>query len=208
MLGTFNISGGVTNTRKKNRLKTRTIELEPIHTPQRQLIQLITSYLLSYPDRVFFVDDVTTDREWFRAENIKTVPREIVFLDLPSKDEADSYDIPRTMLIPMAVEFVSGRIETLYDQLDAPKRTSSSWSTYIENYSPRKAVQVVEEATKGKEKVEWINYRVPISNNKTARLHFEPKGEYNTGTFAFNLIHMGWKHGLRLIGTVQSERTV
>jgi hypothetical protein len=209
VLGPFNVkaSGGFGFSRDVGETETQTIDLKPIRTPQRQLIQLTTQYLVHHPDRIFFVDDVQQDRNWFDSDEIERVPREVVFFDLPSEEKAREKNVPGTKLIPMAVEFADGRIETLYDRLGA-KRRGDSWAPYIENFSPEEAVEVLEEATEGKGRIEWINFRVPLDGDITARVHFEPRTTYNNGTFAYNLIHLGYKHGLRLVGTVHQEPDV
>lgn len=209
VLGPFNAkaSGGFGFSRNVSKNETQTIDLKPIRTPQRQLIQLTTRYLVNHPDRIFFVDDTNQDRDWFDPDQLKQVPREIVFLDLPSKEKAEAKNTPKTQLIPMAAEFADGTIETLYDKLGATRR-DDSWAPYIENFSPKEAVEVIEEAAEGNGRIEWINFRVPLDEDLTSRVHFEPQGSYNNGTFAYNLIYLGYKHGLRLIGTVHQEPDV
>ncbi|MFC7079863.1 hypothetical protein [Halorussus caseinilyticus] len=165
------VGGEAKKKRSKSENNTRTIELTPIDTPQRQLIQLVSQYLVNNSDRIFFVDDVAEDRGWFKDEQIEAVPRELVFLDLPSKYEAESYNVPETKLIPMAVEFEDGRIETLYDKLGATRR-DDSWKPYVENFTPEESIRAIEEATEGKGKIEWINFRLPLDDERTARVHF------------------------------------
>jgi len=64
----------------------------------------------------------------------------------------------------------------------------------------------VEEAASRNGKIEWINYRIPISKSgDTLHLNISPKGHQNTGTFAYDFIKRGFKHGLRLIRTLRSE---
>ena len=36
-------------------------------------------------------------------------------------------------------------------------------------------------------------------------LHIKPRGQYETGTFAYNFIIRAFEHGLRLVGTLKSE---
>lgn len=204
----FNVGAGISANQTKKDLRTRTIEFKPIKTPQRQLIQLTVNYLIRHPDRIFFVSDLFGDRKWFMSDEIRSVPREVVFFDLPSVDEANSSDLPKTMLMPMAVEFSNGHIEPLYEQFDVESE-DDSWAPYIEEFTPSEAVEMVETAARDQQSgIEWINFRLPLNDKKTARIHFEPNGEYSNGTFAYNLITLGYKHGLRLIGTVQAEPDV
>jgi hypothetical protein len=54
-------------------------------------------------------------------------------------------------------------------------------------------------------RIRWIDYRVPLlKDGKTAHLHVSGRGAYDTGVFAYNLIRRGFRHGLRLVGTVKS----
>ncbi len=55
----------------------------------------------------------------------------------------------------------------------------------------------------------WIDYRVPVTpDGTTVHLHVCGREQYDTGTFAYNLIKRGYKHGLRLVGTLKSEPDV
>lgn len=65
---------------------------------------------------------------------------------------------------------------------------------------------VVENAASKNGRIKWIDYRLPISHEgDTIHLHVCPNGDYDTGVFAYNLIKRGFKHGLRLVGTLKSE---
>jgi hypothetical protein len=64
----------------------------------------------------------------------------------------------------------------------------------------------VEEASSHKGRIRWIDYRLPVTRaGDTLHLHVCPAGRYDTGVFAYNLIKRGFKHGLRLVGTLKSE---
>ena len=55
-------------------------------------------------------------------------------------------------------------------------------------------------------RISWIDYRVPLTEEgDTLHLHACPADKYNTGDFAYNLVKRGFKHGLRLVGTLKSE---
>jgi len=194
-------------TRSTQQTGKRTLTFKPIETPHRQLIQLTSQYLVNFPERIAFVNDLTCDRTWAHSETIERMPRQLVFLDLPGVDTARKNDLQETKLIPMAVEFDNGEITTLYDKLGV-ERAGDSWEEYIDNFDPHKAVEVIENETTGRGKIEWINYRIPLSGDRTFRVHFESNGSYNNGTFAYNLVKLGHQHGLRIIGTVQQEPDV
>lgn len=197
--GSFEVGGGIAVRDESKEQQTQTIEFESVHTPQRQLIQLMIAYLGKHPNRIYFVSDVTIHKEWFKTT--EDTPKSIVFLDLPSKEESEEYGIPKTMLFPMAVEFSSGKVVKLYDKLNLPN-DEKKWTSYIDGFDPEKATEGIKKAIEQEnDRIEAISYRIPL-HNTTARLCFEPNGEYNNGTFIYNLIRMGWKYGLRLIGTV------
>ena len=65
---------------------------------------------------------------------------------------------------------------------------------------------VVEEAASKHGRIRWIAYRVPVTaEGDTLHLHIVPAAIYDTGTFAYNFIKRGYKHGIRLVGTLKSE---
>ncbi|WP_254522124.1 hypothetical protein [Natrinema caseinilyticum] len=206
LLGEFTVEASCKNMFISKEKQKHIIELTPVETPQQQLVQLLADYLSQYPSRLFFINDVGVDKDWRRTENITQTPREMVFWDLPSEDDADLYDIPKTKLLPMAIEFSSGRIEVLHNKLRIPKRDKPSWRQYIRYFDCDDCINAVETATDRESgDIRWIDFRVPLSDEKTARLHFEPRGKYHAGKFAHNLIRMSLKHGLRIIGTVKTE---
>jgi len=48
--------------------------------------------------------------------------------------------------------------------------------------------------------------QVPLTlDGDTLHLHIVPSANYDTGVFAYNFVKRGYKHGLRLVGTPQSE---
>jgi hypothetical protein len=197
--GSFEVGGGIAVRDESREQQTQTIEFESVHTPQRQLIQLMIAYLGKHPSRIYFVSDVTIHKEWFKTT--EDTPKSIVFLDLPSKEESVEYGLPKTMLFPMAVEFSSGKVIKLHDKLGLPG-DEEKWNSFIDSSDPKKATNEIKKATEQEnDRISAISYRIPL-HNTTARLCFEPNGEYNNGTFIYNLIRMGWKYGLRIIGTV------
>jgi hypothetical protein len=202
-----------------------TVELHPIVTPQRQLVQLTLHYLINNPDRLFFVDNPSA-AEWRDSQNISMVPRELVFLDLPGEEEKQRADQPAMKIIPMAAEFENGKLVPLYNQLTKengelpPKypegpdetglplreRRKTYWHWFDSSYRVMHSLGVVEKASSENGRIRWIDYRLPINNEgDTLHLHLAPAGKYDTGVFAYNFIKRGYKHGLRLVGTLKSE---
>lgn len=202
----------------------RSIQLHPITTPQRQLIQLVLHYLINIPDRLFFVTDPSNET-WRTRETIVQVPRALVFLDLPTREEARQQNVPETKIIPIAAEFSNGKTELLYDKLtslngrlappdfpeqdkdltDFRKKRGKYWRWFDINFRPNQAMRIVEDMAAVNGRIEWIDYRIPLAlDGSSLHLHICPSGKYNTGVFAYNFIRRGYKHGVRLIGTLRS----
>lgn len=205
--------------------------IEAIDTPQRQLIQLTIHYLLNCPERLYMVKDLATDSDWRNPESIAKSPRSIVFLDFPSQEQVDiaaqvqGTKICYTRLIPTAAEFEKSGVKLLYSELrgkrelppkfEEPKTATELrakrreyWNWFSQNFEPRQAITVIENAAPG-ERIRWIDYRVPLNiDGDTLHLHFCPRGNEDTGVFAYNLVKRGFKHGLRIVGTVKAEPDV
>lgn len=213
-------SARATGERSSQQGKTKEFHFEPIVTPQRQLIGLTYHYEDKCSDRAFYVD-TPSDATWRDRKTILEVPRAIVFLDLPSVEEANEKGLAETRLIPMAAEYDDGEVVQIYRELkgkdgsalpeysDKPgdmEKRKKYWAWFTDNFGSTQSMLAVEQASKGKQKMRWIDYRLPVtSNGDTVHLHFQPAGQYDTGVFAYNLIKRGYKHGLRIVGTLKSE---
>jgi hypothetical protein len=133
-------------------------------------------------------------------------------------------------LIPTAAEFASGKIVLLYKVLhqrltgetggpkerypddlknDRPtllKERREYWSSFDKYFDPREAMVVVEDAASENGRLIWIDFRLPLSDaGDTLHLHICPEGKYSGGVFGYNFVTRGFKHGLRLVGTLKSE---
>lgn len=220
----FKASGEATVDAASQNVETKSIELYDISTPERQLVQLTLHYVVNYVERLFLIEK-PADEDWRQPDTIQRVPRGLAFLNLPGFEEAHYLKLPETKIIPTAAEFDDGKIELIYDKLkgkdggdppEYPDRAGDPqelrrlrqeyWGWFDKNFSATKAMIAVEQASSGKGRIRWIDYRVPVSNEgDTLHLHACPAGKYDTGVFAYNLIKRGFKHGLRLIGTLKSE---
>jgi hypothetical protein len=187
-------------------------------------------YVAKMPQRVFLVNR-PSEWDWRSPGVTARVPRALVFLDLPGQTDATEAKVPQTKLIPTAAEFENGVIVPLYQQFieltkrelwdkeDPPEYPEQLkpygqtiderrryWVWFSTRFSARRAMQVVEAAAAEHGRIRWIDYRVPVSTHgDTLHLHVCPGGHYDTGTFAYNLIKRGFKHGVRLVGTLKSE---
>jgi hypothetical protein len=202
-------------------------EYATIVSAERQLEDLTTYYLLNHRDRIIFDDgplegQLATGKEWFHYDSgiVDVVPRAIGFLDLPKERK----------LIPTAAEFANGKIvllfKTLHRQLtgetggpkeeypdDLTKHWSvlrnerkEYWSSFDKYFKPREAMVVIEKAASENGRINWIDFRLPLSSEgDTLHLHICPQGKYDAGVFGYNFVTRGFKHGLRLVGTLKSE---
>lgn len=213
--------GDLTDTRSEGQGFESTIR--EISTPERQLSLLVGHYLLNHPNRLFLPGPVALAR-WRKPEVIASVPRALVFLDLPSRDEAARDSLPRTKFIPMAAEFADGTVDPLFTKILAqngerspeypdesektrtPAEYQSYWKWFDRHFSARRMMEIIENAaTSHGGRISWIDYRVPLTaEGDTLHLHIAPNADYDTGVFAYNLIKRGYAHGMRLVGTLKS----
>lgn len=204
----------------------KTIILEEINTPQRQLQDLTVHYLVNYPKRVFLTNNMT-DSDWRDPEMILKSPRAVALINLPGHAEATSHGMPPTRLIPIAAEFSDGVTELLYQTLRAKdgryppeypdaqlsqqtvgwiEKQKNYWKWFADNFDPTTAMIELEKAGAAHGRIRWIAYRVPITNDgDTLHLTISPREQYDTGVFGYDFIKRGFKHGIRLVGTLKSE---
>jgi hypothetical protein len=180
------------------------ILLAPIRTPHRQLVQLAIFYVLERPKQLLF-GGPTEILEWQRSGQTLSVPRPLVFIDLPK----------RTKFIPMALEFTNGKVETLFDKLLAEtgarppafshEDKAGYWKWFADNFNPDRALAILESAVAANgNRIEWVDFRVPLNDaGETVHLHIEVAGKYSTGTFAYRLIRRGYGHGMRVVGALR-----
>jgi hypothetical protein len=222
---TFKAEGELVTEYTEEQEESLTVEFHPIRNAERQLVQLSLHYSINLDDRIFFVQD-TSREDWRTDESVSSIPRSLVFLNLPGEREAGEEGHPTAKLIPTAAEFVDGEIDLVYERLaeklegelpEYPEQADTYeqlranrkeyWKWFDERFSATQAMIAVEEAVRGKEeRISWIDYRVPLTDQgDTLHLHVCPSGNYDTGVFAYNFIKRGYKHGLRLVGTLKSE---
>lgn len=190
------------------------VVLQPVETAPRQLVELALHYLLNNPDRLW----IQQGEDWQlpTVAKILEAPRMLAVIDCP----------PRTKFMPMAAELNDGRVVTFFGPLvdkfkadggtlpvrypedtetqEGREQRDTYWSWFSDHWSAIKAVQVVENTIGDGGRPRWIDYRIPVGD-ETLHLHVAGRGEADTGVFAYNLIKRGWKHGVRLVGTLKSE---
>ncbi|MFC8615577.1 hypothetical protein ACFT9M_04035 [Micromonospora purpureochromogenes] len=188
-----------------------TIELRPIKTPHRQLVQLALHYSANLANRVTYIEDANWGN-LLDASYASASPRALVFLDLP----------PRQPIIPLAAELTTGRVVTLFDDLaaelsktvrtlppnypaiDNPEETREYWAWYSAHYSARAAMNVLERGIGEGGLVRWVDYRLRMNPHESLHLSMRGRGGFETGIFAFSTIFRGHEHGLRIVGTLKS----
>ena len=197
-----------------------------VSNPYRHLLSLALHYHKNVPDRMRTVTYAEIDGRyvalendkpvWYESTFISTVPRALLFIDLPSG----------TKFIPAAAEVPGGDVYPLFEEISqkfasqshtkaphypggAPKYAEERrkyWEWFSEHFNETSAMEAVEEKVKGRP-LSWIAYRVALPGVGEPFLHLwvAGRGKFDTGTFAYNFVKRGFKHGLRIVGTLKSE---
>lgn len=214
--------------KEKSKTESSSMQRAPIRNAQRLIEDLTGHYLEHYPERIIAISldndqCLRPDHEVikYRSEYLLDTPRVLAFLDLP----------PLTKLLPTAAEFENNKIELIYKELskkwgyklekpelmqypDDPHseldllrgQRRDYWQEYDDAFSAQDAMIAVESASQENLGIRWIDFRLKLTNEgDTMHLHICPRGKYATGTFGYNLIKRGYKHGLRIVGTLKSE---
>jgi hypothetical protein len=200
-------------------------EWKAVRTAGRNLEELVAVYVgqQKFHERLLFTEcparSITTlagrtvDFPTF-AESNDSFPRSLVFIELR----------PGAAIIPTMCEFSMGGFEPLYERLIArlwpcdsgrptyPSESSSTaseerrayWKAINDRYQSRAAMEVLENAMSDGRKLEWIDFRLPLtSEGDTLHLHVCPQGRYSAGTFGYNFIRRGNRKGVRIVGSLK-----
>jgi len=216
--------GSIERAGKTSESNSVSYELIPVDSPQSQLEALTLLYLTNYPKRIFFAN-LQSPADWRDSRSISAVPRSLVFLDLPGYQQAHETNSVLTKLIPTAAEFENGKIVPIYPGLlasngerppsypDGPGKPEELaeerkryWQWFEKNFNANAATIAIEKAASENGKIRWIDCRLALTaNGETLHLHVCPAASYDTGVVAYNFVKRGFKHGLRLVGTLKSE---
>jgi len=195
-----------------------------VANPYRRLLGLVLRYATepSLRSRLLFVDgDRCVDADGTAVDLAasdfpRRSPRAMVMLEVP----------PDTKFIPAALEMEgTGSVVPVYktfaQRLEAKDGTPSQpeyksgsdagsktaryeyWNWFVDHYDRQIALEVVEEAVQ-KGEISWIAYRIPLQG-EFVHLHLAGRGRYDTGTFGYQLVARGNRHGLRIIGRLKPE---
>jgi hypothetical protein len=197
-----------------------------VSNPYRHLLSVALHYYRDLPGRMKAVTYVNTDGScrlegggeppWYDAKFISDTPRALLFMDLP----------PLTKFIPAAAEVTGADVCQIFDAVgeqfakasrtklppypggapDKAEERRQYWDWFSRNFDATVATRAVEVAASG-QPFNWVAYRVALPGAAEPFLHLwvEARGKYDTGTFAYNFVKRGFKHGMRLVGTLKSE---
>jgi hypothetical protein len=213
---------------RKDETKSHALTFQRIVNPYRHLLKLAIHYATEKElrKRIVFVkssravdargEDVRA--KWAGDEYSQASPRAMVMLELPA-------GVP---LVPMALETEDGTIKLLFQDLvelwkepgevlpaypedpSLKEQRRKHWRWFTDRYKHRDAMEILEAAARTS-RIAWIDFRLPIGTDDPSQaevflhLHIAARCEYETGVFAYNFIGRGFKHGLRIVGTLKSE---
>jgi hypothetical protein len=191
------------------------ISLEAVDNAERQLVELSLHYLVNLDNRVA-VHNSAQSR--FPAESeILASPRMMAFVDAA----------PGTKIVPQAAELDDGLVQTFFSELagglrhpggepaptypddltgaEGRRQRDAYWDWFDKAWNPDVIVRVMEDVIKAGGRPRWIDYRVYLATGERLYMHVAGHGEYDTGAYAYNLVKRGWRHGLRIVGTLKSK---
>lgn len=191
------------------------ITLEAVDNAERQLVELALHYLVNLPARVASHSGGPSRLPDEAA--ILASPRMIAFVDVA----------PGTKFVPLAAELDGGRVKTFFDPLagtlqhpggkpalrypdevesaDGQRQREEYWSWFADAWNPNRVVQVMEDVIEAGGRPRWIDYRTLLTTGENLYIHLAGHGDYDTGVFAYNLVKRGWRHGLRIVGTLKAR---
>jgi hypothetical protein len=88
------------------------------------------------------------------------------------------------------------------------------WQHVLERFDSQGVLQSIEGAAGAeKSRFDWIDFRALLdleraNLNEPPHLHLIPRGEYSTGTFAYQLVRRGSRYGLRILGTLKRGQDI
>ena len=93
--------------------------------------------------------------------------------------------------------------ETL-EQLRAERK--QYWQWFDKNYIATTAMLEIEKSATKNGRIRWIDYRLPLNDDgDLLHLHVHSFEKYDIGDLAYNFVKRGFKHGIRIVGTLKSE---
>jgi hypothetical protein len=198
-----------------------------VYSSERRLEKLVNLYNYSYPDRCFSVptdlsvltDQTGTKRSWAYVETLlkqEVGVRPLVVFDLE----------PGTKLLPMFAELDTADVVSLHEKYleeakkdegfppypaygaeDYSQKSADYWIAFERIFDSTVAMKVVERAGKDSARLEWIDFRLVHTKEAgiiSKHLHISPRGQYPSGTFAYQFVRRAEHNGVRILGTLKS----
>jgi hypothetical protein len=184
--------------------------------------KIVSFYAEHYPGQIFWTtSDVSilndTDGKNLTWDDVSNringcSPRPLIVLDLPAESK----------LIPMAGELTSGKVKRLFEDLvgkspggdtvpdypsdKSPVANKLYWESLDLIFDSKIAMEVVEDGACEGARYDWIDYRLMARSGGDIiplHLHLTPRGEFNSGVFAYQTIRRCKKFGLKIVGTLK-----
>lgn len=226
-----NAAGKVSDSDTRTTSTTNTDTWNAVQSSERRLEKLVNLYIYSYPERCFRVpsdlsgleDQNGTVHSWSEAEQSLSESggvRPLVMFDLEAN----------TKLLPTFAELINANVVSLHEQFldltkkrdgfpkypsfgvaDYAQKSADYWHAFEKIFDSTAAMRVVEEVGKNSGRVEWIDFRLLRAhgvNIIAKHLHICPRGNYPSGTFAYQLVRRAEHHGTRILGTLKSGNDV
>jgi len=159
----------------------------------------------------------------------KPGPRPIVVLDLEKGAKLMPMfgELVNGKGCPIANNYLAQRVKNM-DNFAFPKYPRSNMTAEDQNIARRaywqqvhfgfdsqEALQAIEAAAgEEKSRFDWIDFRALVdvetapTLTEPPHLHFVPRGEYSTGTFAYQLVRRASRFGIRMVGTLKSGQDI
>lgn len=88
---------------------------------------------------------------------------------------------------------------------EGKRQRSEYWDWFAQAWNPNRVVQIMEDVIEAGGRPRWIDYRALLPTGENLYIHLAGHGDYDTGIFAYNLVKRGWRHGMRIVGTLKSK---
>jgi hypothetical protein len=168
---------------------------------------------------------------WAEMEDelAKPGPRPLVVLDFePGAELMPIFgELANGKVCSILIDYLAQRVRDLdnYAFPKYPRSTMSEaeqaatrrayWQKVHEGFDSQKAMHAIESAAgEEKSRFDWIDFRalVDLDSVKELRepphLHLVARGEYSTGTFAYQLVRRAARFGVRVVGTLKSGQDI
>lgn len=201
------------------------ISQEKNDSAEMQFEKIINFYANNYPNRIFWAKTDLT--EVFNTEGLSLSWTEVSeLINTPAPRPLIIFEVPiGSKIVPMAAETEDGKLIEIYKDFinntkngkkipqysSIPAQAQIYWGSLEKHFESSVAMKSVENATKDGGRIDWIDYRLisRVGNQIIPiHLHLAPKGGYSTGTFAYQTIRRGHKHGIKIIGTLKQGEDI